>query len=84
MSSSHYRHQIIRWNGAIPQTRRYQLQVFELGEYGQPMHRAQWSFETFRGLLNFLGKHFPDSALLSEAGTPSIEFRVVQAVGDLY
>lgn len=83
MTSPHYRHQIIRWNGTSSEASRYQLQVFELGEHGQPLHRAQWSFATFRGLLTFLSKHFPDSALLSKAGEPSIEFRVAQAVGEL-
>lgn len=77
MTSYTYRHQVVRWNGTSQQAAKYQLQVISLGHAGQPIHRANWNFETFRGLLNFLKKHFPDSDLLNQTVISAVQFQVL-------
>lgn len=78
-TSVNYRHQIIRWNGSCHQAAKYQLQVIELCESGKTTHRANWNFETFRGLMTFVEKHFPDCDVLNQA---AIQFRVLPALQD--
>jgi hypothetical protein len=34
--------------------------VVELCESGKALHHANWNFETFRGLMTFVEKHFPE------------------------
>lgn len=56
----HYQHQIVRWNRSGDRRARYRLQIVEVATGSSPIHRAQWDFETFRGLLTFLSKYFPE------------------------
>jgi len=65
MNSPLLQHQVIQLRGCDREIAKYQLLIFETGQYGEPLHRAKWSFRTFRGLLSFLKKHFPDSDLLT-------------------
>jgi len=74
MPPQNYRHQIIRLNGADPQAAKYQLQMFELGQQRQPRYRAQWSFQTYKGLLAFLKTYFPSSSLLQQETKQPIQF----------
>lgn len=83
MAPHHYRHQIIRWNGSAYQSPRYQLQVVALNQFGQPLHKAQWNFATFKGLLTFLKTYFPESDRLNSAATQPIQFRIASALSEL-
>jgi hypothetical protein len=65
MTSSTLQHKVIRLNDRDRQAAKYQLLVFETGQHGEPLHHIKWSFRTFRGLLSFLQKNFPDSDLLT-------------------
>ena len=65
MTSSTLQHKVIRLNDRDRQAAKYQLLIFETGQHGEPLHHIKWSFRTFRGLLVFLQKHFPDSDLLT-------------------
>ena len=81
LSMSHnYQHRIVRLTGAKQQVGTYQLHISQVGQPGQSTHRAQWNFQTFKGLLTFLRKHFPDSELLHQDGCPDIQVHDVQDV----
>jgi len=70
MKPHQYRHQIFRWKTANDPIARYRLHIEAIALSGESIHRAQWEFETFRGLLTFLNRHFPEI----DAG--SIQFQV--------
>jgi len=82
MSPKHFQHQIVRLNGANQPLGKYQLKISSLDANGEPQ-RAQWNFQTFKGLLKFVQKHFPDSDLLEQASNLYIQFRVVPICDDL-
>lgn len=82
MPLSEYRHQIIRLNGSTLQTAKYQLEICRINANGSPLQRAQWNFQTFRGLISFLQRHFPDSEILQQASNFYIQCRVVPTVSD--
>jgi hypothetical protein len=60
---------------------RYQLQIAEIGNNGQPLRRVQWDFPTLKNLVTFLKKYFPNSQALSIAGDqPCLGFNDVLAI----
>ncbi len=61
-----FQHQIVYLNGSTHSRDRFQLQIAEVNQYGYPVQRAYWRFQTLQGLLTFLEKHFPDSTLLRQ------------------
>lgn len=73
-----FQHQIVYLNGSTQSRNRYQLQITEIDRYGYPVQRAHWHFQTLRGLLTFLEKHFPESTLLSQAPRLSILFQATR------
>lgn len=81
MAPQDYRHQIIRWNGSYDQLSRYQLRIVAIDQDGQPLHRAEWNFETIRGLLSFLQRHFPDR--YAQPNELPIQFRLAPVLSNL-
>ena len=82
MAPQSYRHQIIRWNGDRQQLGKYQLQIIAIDHDGNPLHRAEWNFETFRGLLTFLKTYFPDSDYLEKINRLPIQFRLASTLSN--
>jgi hypothetical protein len=62
-----YHHQIVRWSCSGDRPIRYRFQIIDTATGSSPISRAQWDFETFRGLLDFLEKYFPE---IDIAGIP--------------
>ncbi|EKQ68709.1 hypothetical protein OsccyDRAFT_3256 [Leptolyngbyaceae cyanobacterium JSC-12] len=70
----------IRFRGSAHPQGRYQLQISEVGNNGQPQYRAQWDFPTLRNLLVFLKTYFPNSQALMSAENQSLAFEQVLAI----
>jgi hypothetical protein len=82
LSPTRYQHQIICLNGSNPQSGKYQLQISEINSNGRLLQRARWNFRTFKGLMVFLQRHFPESELLHQEISQCIQFQVVKALND--
>ncbi len=74
-----FQYQIVALNASVHQRNRYQLQITELNQYGYPLQRAQWQFQTLRGLLAFLEKHFPNSTLQNPKEKLCIQFQTLRS-----
>lgn len=70
----------IRFRGSAHPQGRYQLQISEIGNNGQPQYRAQWDFSTLRNLSAFLKKYFPNSQALTPTGNQELAFETVLAI----
>ncbi|MBF2025758.1 MAG: hypothetical protein IGS48_03200 [Oscillatoriales cyanobacterium C42_A2020_001] len=70
----------IRFRGSTHPQGRYQLQISEIGNNGQPQYRAQWDFPTLKNLTAFLKKYFPNSQALAPTGTQELAFEKVLAI----
>jgi len=79
MISKTYQHRIVRLNGAETPQAKYQLQVAAIAPGGKLLYRAQWQFQTLKGLRRFLQKHFPDSPVLQETAGVRMQFFVAAA-----
>jgi hypothetical protein len=82
MSPPRYHHRIVCLNGLEQGIGKYQLQLSEISQHGRLLQRARWNFSTFKGLLTFLRKYFPDSELLSHEVSQCIQFQVVKSLAD--
>ncbi|XGV98635.1 MAG: hypothetical protein ACAF41_06785 [Leptolyngbya sp. BL-A-14] len=77
MVAQRYQHCILRLNGTSQINGKYRLQIAEVTSSGQPVSRAQWHFQTLKGLLSFIERHFPASS--HEDISRHLRFQVVQA-----